>query len=171
MKVLELIELNQMICDVSIEVRIDGCQLLDALKIGPDVGTLPPHPLKVPKDRACIGGNQYKQAAYIDKNINAWDDGRDYWQVKPNRIPKAWLDLEVFSWEVWPAYYGRHPRACRFYNGHSYKENGFHGQRLNIVALPSGESLEVKEPKAQASGEQLDGQMSIEDWKYDVMTI
>ena len=171
MKVRELIELNQMIADVSIEVRIDGCRLLDALKIGPDVGTLPRYPLMVPKDRLHIDGNLKKQAVYMDKSINSWDDGRDYWQVKTNRIPNAWLELEVFSWKVWPSYYGRHARACRIENGHTFRNGTFNGQRINIVALPSGESLEVKEKKVQTNDEQLEGQMSFDDWNYEVVTM
>ena len=60
----------------------------------------------VPKEERYIGNlslETKREAYYIDKSINAWDDGKDYWQVKVNRIPKKWLELEVYSWEVWPA--------------------------------------------------------------------
>lgn len=170
MKVKELLELNQMIVDVSIEVRIGGSRLLDALKIGPDVGKLPRYPVMVPVDESHIDSNVTKQAAYIDKSINAWDDGRDYWQIKPDRIPKPWLDLNVYSWEVWPAYYGNHARAVRFDNGQTFRNGNFNGQKVNIVALPSGVSLEVKE-RTQQRQEEDDGQISIEDWNFEVMNI
>ena len=166
MKVKELLELNQMIVDVSIEVRIDGSRLLDALKIGPAAGKLPRYPVMVPVDERHIDSNVTKQAAYIDKSINAWDDGRDYWQIKPDRIPKPWLDLDVYSWEVWPASSFGNPRR----RTENIKNVSFHGQRINIVALPSGVSLEVKE-RTQQRQEEDDGQISIEDWNYEVMNI
>ena len=161
MKVRELIELNQKITDAEITVRKNGTALLDQLNIGCNRGMKPPFPTKVPKDERFIGNDtQRKEAKYIDKSINAWDDGRDYWQVKPERIPAAWLDLEVFSWEVWPASSFGNPRRR---TGNIQNVN-FHGQRINIVALPSGESLEVVQRKQQTEQyEQLEGQMSFDD--------
>lgn len=44
MTVAELIGLNPMITDVAIEVRENGCKLVDALHIGLDYGVKPPHP-------------------------------------------------------------------------------------------------------------------------------
>lgn len=162
MKVVELMELNQMIVDAEITVRVNGTALLDQLNIGCERGKKPRYPTKVPIERKYVGNaTMTKDAKYIDKSINAWDDGRDYWQVKTNRIPQAWLDLEVYSWEVWTA----------SINGNGRRRTGnaanvsFHGQRINIVALPSGESLEVPEPKEQIRhDEQLEGQMSFDDW-------
>lgn len=178
MKVRELIELNQMITDVVITVRINGNRLLDELNIGCERGVKPRFPTRVPKSEKYVNNmsvldrEMYKDAAYIPKSINAWDDGHDYWQVKPNRIPKAWLDLEVFAWEVWPASTVTYHSPRRSTEGR-YRNVNFHGQRLNITALPSGESLVVKEPKPkqQDDTEQLDGQMSFDDWDYEVVTI
>lgn len=179
MNVKELIELNQMITDVEITVRQDGSLLLDQLNMGPARGEKPRYPTRVPIKPEYAGGfNQhndamYKDAAYIPKSINAWDDGKDYWQVKPNRIPHAWLDLEVYSWEVWPASTVCYSSPRRRNYGENFKNVNFHGQMLNVVALPSGQTLTVpqeKEPKSKAD-EQLDGQMSIEDWNYEVMDI
>ena len=165
MTVEELISLNQMIVDLTITVRKDGA-LLDQLSIGPDAGKKPRFPLMVPKDEKHIGSlTDKKESAYIQKSINAWDDGHDYWQVKPNRIPKAWLALEVDSWESYPAYYGNHPRA----NVDGHRNVSFHGERVKITALPSGQKLSVPEEKPKA--EEFDGQMSFEDWNYEVMTI
>lgn len=168
MKVKELIELNQMITDVEITVRDHGSTLLDQLNIGPERGEKPPYPTRVPRKREYAGsGNQgndlmYKEAAYIPKSINAWDDGHDYWQVKPNRIPSAWLELEVFSWEAREASCICHTSPRRR-NGFGRNVN-FHGQQLNVVALPSGQTLSVPEPKEKNTDDQLDGQMSIEEW-------
>ena len=140
MTVLDLISCNQMITDLQITVRKDG-KLLDQLNIGCAEGVKPPYPTRVPSDERYIDNIGYydhthREAAYIDKSINAWDDGRDYWEIKANHIPAKWLDLEVFSWSAWPAStagcYGR-----RTVEGHS--NVNFHGERINIVALPSGQ--------------------------------
>ena len=136
MTVEELISANNNITDVCIEVRVDGCALLDALHIGLDYGVEPPYPQMVPKDRRYVGSQSLdskRKSTYIRKSINAWDDGRDYWQVKPNRIPKAWLELEVYSWQNWHVYKGRHPRSSTNPNG-SY-------DGIQIIALPAGEHM------------------------------
>lgn len=167
MKVRELIELNQMITDVEITIRQNGSLRLDQLNIGPAQGEKPPYPTRVPIKPEYAGGynlhndKMYREATYIPKSINAWDDGKDYWQVKPNRIPEKWLELEVYSWDVWPA-----SSVC--YTSPRRRQTQFHGQRLNITALPSGEKMEVTEPKPkQEQTEQLEGQMSIDDWNYE----
>lgn len=171
MKVRELIELNQMITDVEITIRQNGTLRLDQLNIGPERGEKPRYPTRVPIKPEYAGLNdiydnkKYHEAAYIPKSINAWDDGKDYWQVKLNRIPEKWLELEVYSWEVWPA-----SSVC--YTSPRRGQTHFHGQRLNITALPSGEKMEVTKPKQkQEQTEQLEGQMSIDDWNYEVMEV
>ena len=167
MKVKELVELNQMITDIEITVRENGTLRLDQLNIGPYQGIKPRYPTRVPRKREYANSmNQhndemYREAYYIEKSLNSWDDGKDYWQVKPNRIPAKWLDLEVFSWEVWAAGIAgvnRRQIEGKFRNGN------FHGQRLNIVALPSGEKLEVHQSKSEKDEEQcIDGQMSFDE--------
>lgn len=156
MTVYELISLNQKITDVEITVRKDW-KLLDQLNIGCAEGVRPPHPTMVPIEERYIdsmGNAHKKEAAYIPKSINAWDDGKEYWQIKPNRISKAWLDLEVISWEVW--------QASRVGTTSPRRNNNvnFHGERINIEVLPSGQKLEIKEKPKE---EQIDGQMSFED--------
>lgn len=157
MTVYELISLNQMITDVQITVRKDG-KLLNQLNIGCAEGVKPPYPTMVPTEERYIdniGTSHRKEAAYIPKSINAWDDGKDYWQIKTNRIPQAWLDLEVYSWNVWQASRVGTTSARRGGNVN------FHGERINIDALPSGQKLEIKEkPKED---DQIDGQLSFED--------
>ena len=174
MTVRELIELNQMITDAQITVRKNGSALLDELNIGPAKGVKPPHPQMVPEEERYIGNlslETKREAYYIDKSINAWDDGKDYWQVKVNRIPKKWLELEVYSWEVWPAS-SVVPGANRRNDwGHSHKNVNFHGQRINIVALPSGESLQIGEPKITKPAAEDDDQMTFEDWGIEVIEI
>ena len=167
MTVKELIELNQMITDVEITVRVNGSALLDQLNIGPAEGIKPPYPTMVPKEERYIGNNSIstkREAHYINKSINAWDDGEDYWKVKPDRIPKKWLDLEVYSWGVWPAstvVYGRSRRNNYDFN---FKNVSFHGQRLNVTALPKGEKLEIPEEKPKEAEQQLEGQSNIFDF-------
>ena len=172
MTVEELMSLNQMITDATITVRKDGSALLDELNIGCERGIEPRFPTMVPKKEQYIGTlnlSDRKKAAYIPKSINAWDDGHDYWQVKVNRIPKNWLSLEVYAWEVSPAStVVRGPHRRNDY-GNSYRNINFHGQMIHITALPNGQKLTVPEEKPK--DEQMDGQMSFEDWNYEVMEI
>lgn len=172
MTVRELIELNQMITDVQITVRINGTLLLDELNIGPAEGEKPPYPTRVPRERRWAGSmsshdeHRYRDAAYIPKSINAWDDGQDYWQVKPNKIPAKWLNLQVVSWDSHPASTVGTTSPRR---GGMHKNVNFHGEAIRITVLPSGEKLEVEEPKPKQKqdDDQLDGQMSIEDWDFE----
>lgn len=160
MKVKDLIELNAMITDLEITVRKDGGLLLDQLNIGPAEGVIPPYPTRVPKSEKYAGSlnqhtDQYKDAAYIPKSINAWDDGKDYYQILTGRVPAKWLGLEVYSWEVWNA------SKVATTNPRRYQNNNFHGQLMKIVALPNGEKLEVKQ---EEKTEELPGQMNIEEY-------
>ena len=162
MTVKELIELNAMITDLEITVRKDGGLLYDQLNIGCSEGVKPPYPTRVPKDPKYAGNfnrsndDMYKDAAYIPKSINAWDDGKDYYEIKLNRIPAKWLDLEVYSWECTSASrVGINPRRGTTH---------FHGEYLKVIALPSGEKLEVKEKQEEKSEVGLPGQMSINDF-------
>jgi hypothetical protein len=169
MTVRELVELNQMITDIEITVRVGGSALLDALFIGPAVGEKPRYPLTVPKDRRYVGNMNVeyrKEATYNPKSVNSWDDGKDYWQVKPDRIPSGWRDLEVYSWEVWFASTVCHTSPRRHNGKLDFPNASFHGQRINIVALPSGEKLpDPEECKAKTDDqEQLKGQMSLEEF-------
>ena len=171
MTIKELIELNQMITDVEITVRKDGSALLDQLNIGPAEGIKPPYPTMVPKEEKYIGNMSLetkREAHYINKSINAWDDGKDYWQVKWNRIPSKWLELTVYSWEVWPASTISHGRRTNY--DLNFKNVNFHGQRLNITALPSGEQLAIKEQKPKQPAAD-DDQMTFEDWGIEVIEV
>jgi hypothetical protein len=162
MTVRELISLNQMITDVEITVRKDGNALLDQLNFGPSEGVKPPHPMMVPIDERYINNfdmAHHREAYYIPESINAWDDGKDYWQVKPERLPAKWLDLEVYGWNVWPA-----SQVCTTSPRRGHNVN-FHGERINIIALPSGSSLAVKkEVKEEEQTEDM--QMSLADCGY-----
>lgn len=167
MKVKELIELNQMITDIEITVRKNGTALLDQLNIGLSEGIEPPFPTMVPTDERYIGTlnmSNRRKAHYIEKSINAWDDGKDYWQIKPDRIPKKWLELEVYAWEVWPASTYVHGKGRRNDYGYSNKNVNFHGQRAIITALPSGESLEIKKPRQEPEAEE-ENEINLFNWK------
>ena len=167
MTVKELMELNAMITDLVVTVR-DGGLLVDELHIGIGVGIKPPYPTRVPKHPKYAGSpntfsdKYFRDAAYIQKAINSWDDGTDYWKVKVSSVPEKWLDLTVSSWEVWraPVCYGSRRRT------EAGNNINFHGQRLNVTALPSGQSLEIVERKPKEEDNVMDGQMSIEDWDF-----
>lgn len=157
MKVFELISINQSITDVTIEIRVEGCALLDALHIGMDYGVKPHFPLMVPINWKHIGNQcmtAKKESKYIRKSINAWDDGKDYWQIKTNRIPKAWLELEVFSWSYGHVFKSHHPRSS---GGGSDAYEG-----IRIVALPAGdEKVFFEESEAPKKQMQIDGQINL----------
>lgn len=164
MTVRELIELNQTITDIVIEVRKDGHQLLDKMSIGMDAGRKPPYPTRVPKKEQFAGSNQfndefYRDSDYIYKSINAWDDGKDYYQIKPERLPKGWLDLEIYSWDCHSASYLGIRR--REQDGHL--NGNFHGLRLYITALPKGfrEHIEVRKIESEV---QESEQMTLNDF-------
>lgn len=163
MKVKDLIELNAMITDLEITVRLNGNLLLDQLNIGCSEGVKPPYPTRVPTKEEYAGSlaqhtDHYKDATYIPKSINSWDDGKDYYEIKVNRIPAKWLELEVFSWECWTA-----SKVCTT-SPRRGRTSNFGGQLMKIVALPSGEKLEVKEKQEEKAETTLPGQMSIEDF-------
>lgn len=161
MTVRELLETNNMIVDVEIEVRQDGRQRLDAYHIGKGMRK-PPYPTRVPKKPEYANSNNilgnimddefYRDAEYVQKSINAKEDGREYWEIKTSRIPKKYLDLEVYKWDCTKAFRGL--RNCDFY-----------GKEISIVALPNGyiylESQE--EPKAEQKTEQMAGQISLSE--------
>ena len=160
MTVKDLIELNALITDLKITVRQNGNLLLDQLNIGCSEGVEPRYPTRVPRDPKYAENfykhdeATFKDAAYIPKPINAWDEGKDYYDIRLGKIPKQWLDLEVYSWECYPASKvgTTSPRRGR---------TNFHGQCLWITALPSGAKLEIKE--TEKPEEELPGQMSIEE--------
>lgn len=161
MTVKQLIELNDFITDICIEQRIGGSRLLDALYIGADEGQKPPYPMRVPINSEVIEKystmprEMTKEALYIHRNINAWDDGKDYHKLKLNTIPKEWLSLEVYRWDM--GYCGINTYRRREGNGRNVN---FHGQKINIVALPDG----YLRPQTYEEPSELDGQMSIEDF-------
>lgn len=163
MTVKELIELNDMITDLEITVRIGGNLLLDQLNIGCAEGIKPRYPLRVPKDRRYANNmarhddEMFRDAAYIPKSINSWDNGKDCYQILLNRIPAKWLDLTVHSWECTAASRVTHASPRR-------ERTHFYGQYLKITALPSSESLEIKENTSEKSEVGLPGQMNINDF-------
>ena len=167
MTVRELIELNQMITDLEITVRLNGSRLLDQLNIGCHEGVKPPYPTRVPISERYVKSfavldpdpKHYKDATYMPKSINAWDDGHDYWQIKINRIPDKWLNLQVISWDSREASTVGTVSPRR---GGVFKNVNFHGEALRIDVLPSGESLEVNQPKIDKPVED-DGQLNIFD--------
>lgn len=161
MTVRELIELNALITDLEITVRQNGNLLLDQLNIGCSKGIKPPYPTRVPKEARYAGNcnrandDLYKDAAYIPKPINAWDMGKDYYEIKVKSIPAKWLELEVYGWNCSSASRVTCLSPRR-------QKTQFHGECLKIIALPNGEQLEIKE--AEKSEVEIPGQMSITDF-------
>lgn len=159
MTVRELLETNMMLCDVQITLRNKDSWLLNELNIGPDYGVKPPYPTRVPIAEKYARNRSecyLKDAIYIRKNINAYDDGKDYFQLCLNRFPKGWLDLEVFSWHYGFAYDGHHQRQ-RPVDG---------WQAIRVDARRYEDTLVVlEEPKEiTQKSDQLDGQMDITEW-------
>ena len=165
MTVKELLETNMELVDVQITLRSKEGWLLNELNIGPDYGVVPPYPQMVPKDESYAGTDSLynkKQAQYIQKNINAYDDGKDYFQLCLNRFPKGWLDLEVFSWHQGYVYPGHHQR--KVHPG----EFNWHGIRITANRYEDT-LIELEEPKAiEKKNEQLEGQMDIFDFVDEV---
>ena len=164
MTVRELIELNAMITDVTIWVRKDGSLLLDYLAIGAHEGIKPPYPVQIPKSPEWAGKTfnnrgMAKDGNYIRKNINSWDDGKDYWQVKPERIPKKYLGLTVYSWNATDASVWGCPR--RTIEG-KFRNVSFNGIRLDIIAGQEGWT--PFEEKHAPKVEENNGQMTLDDW-------
>ena len=156
MTVRELLELNGFITDVRIEARLESGQLVDELLIGLDFGIKPPFPCMVPIDINHVGSNQKQEARYIHKSINAWDDGKDYYQIRLDRFPKSWLDLEVRSWKQAHVYTKHHPRS-----GHSTND---HYEGLDITVLYNYGKIARPVNKENLHETKDDNQMTITDW-------
>jgi hypothetical protein len=159
MKVRELIETNPMITDLQLTIRHKGI-LIDQIHIGPDAGEKPRYPTRIPLKKEFRGVDQsndgmYRDAEYIPESINVWDDGKDYWQVKAKMIPREYREMEVRTWEVWPAstVTNHSPRRSRTH---------FYGQRINIEIETKEETTPKVEPKPEPKKE-MDGQMSLWD--------
>ena len=85
--------------------------------------------------------------------INVRVGGKEYWETKWNRVPAKYLELEVYSWSVWSAYRG--------IDNNKYRE----GERINITALPSGQTRPEPEPREKKPQQEEDSnQMTIDDW-------
>lgn len=145
MTVKELIELNPQIVDICIEIRDDG-RLLDLINIGEYFGREPKYPTIINRNK-----KDEKKATYIHKSINARDDGKDYFEIKPERLPAKCLGLIVTSWNYSSAY--------RNYNGVGRSVQG-----ITITTAPAGYEIPEEEKKEKPTGwEHLEGQLSIFD--------
>lgn len=155
MTVRELIELNQMICDLVIEVREGGSQLIDYYAIGYAMYK-PRYPMRVPRKPEYFDSNRfddsrYREGTYKPVSINTFDDGKDYWQVKVKRVPEYYLNLQVYSWDSTIAYRGIGMRG---------KVGIFEGKKICVIALPNGTPPPVEaKPKAD---EQMAGQITLD---------
>ena len=140
MTVKELIELNNRICDIRIVVRKEDGALIDELNIGPDYGIKPKYPTQVPIEEKYAGTLYYnketrRDAYYIRKSINAVDNGKDYFKILLNKIPKEWLDLQITDWQNSHVYTPDHHNL--FY----YKESV---EGISITALYPGHAIKTK---------------------------
>ncbi len=150
-----------MIVDVEITVRNEQRWMIDQLNIGCSEGIKPRYPTRVPREPR-FAGNQYKHddhmfrdASYIPKSINAWDDGKDYYEIKLNRFPKGYLDLMVLFWDCFPAHFHT-AYSPRRMSGNSRNVNFSDAQRVRITA--SCQTIITREEPVK---EQMDGQITL----------
>ena len=103
MTIKELIESNSFIGDITIDIRgrsktvtpgFENQQTFSQLEqdwhIGYEEGKKPPYPSE--------------KGIYIEKSINKYDDGEDYYDLTVSRIPDEVMNLYVVSWSVWKSY-------------------------------------------------------------------
>ena len=157
MTVRELIELNQMICDLVIEVREGGGRLIDYYAIG-DAMYKPKYPMRVPRKPEYFDSNRfddtrYREGTYKPVSINTFDDGKDYWQVKVKRVPEYYLNLQVYSWDCTRAYSGIGMRG---------KVGSFEGKKICVIALPNGTPPPAEETPKPKADEQMAGQITLD---------
>ena len=150
MTIRELAEHNQLICDIEIEVRNAG-HLEHVYRFGDGARYYP-------GDNSPMfqKGKTFRDITDVDKTeINAHDMGKDYYQVKLNRIPKKFqfiLDEELCSWNITHAYRG----LSSFYA---------EAKKLLITIDGAWQSQPVEsEEKTAAKNEQLEGQTNIFDF-------
>lgn len=152
MTVKELIELNPHIVDIRIELRGDeksAGKLVDQLNIGPAYGIEPPYPTIINQHKS-----NEKKATYIHKSINARDDGKDYFEIKPERLPAKWLELTVTAWRYSYVYHAHH----------RFEDLSNSAQGITITTAPAGYEIREEEKKEKPTGwEHLEGQLSIFD--------
>ena len=167
MTVRELLETNNMIVDVEIKIRNEQGWMLDELNIGCSQGIKPKYPTRVPREPRWAGSycrnddHMFRDASYIPKSINAWDDGKDYYEIKLNRFPKGYLDLTVVSWDCFPAniHTAYSPRRM---TGDFRNVNFTDAQRIRITA--TGTAPILAEPKEiKVKEEQMEGQITLEE--------
>lgn len=156
-----------MIVDVEIQVRNEQRWLIDELNIGCNEGIEPRYPTRVPRELRYAGNfnkhddHMFRDATYIPKSINAWDDGRDYWEIKLNRFPKGYLDLNVVSWDCFPAHIHT-AYSPRRMTGDFRNVNFTDAQRIRITA--TGTVPILAEPKEiKVKEEQMEGQITLEE--------
>lgn len=151
MTVRELIMSNSMLTDIEICVRKapDNLVLTDFYAVGPDFGFKPPYPHMVPLNEY---GTLEREGTYECKSINSHDDGKEFWEIKVNRIPERYLNLEVFSWCVRSVYAPRHVHK----NPGNF--NRFDGIEINAL-LNTGCTKQTSHNVIETVN---DGQLSIE---------
>ena len=159
MTVRDLIEANMYITDVEISLRNNDGWLLNQLNIGMDYGVKRPYPTQVPIEEKYAGNTSQsvrKDAIYLRKSINTYDDGKEYFQVKFGQFPRGWLDLEVFSWRAGHVYAKHHDRQKPVDDWFGIRISARRYEDTLIV---------LEEPKAiEQKNDQIDGQIDIYEW-------
>lgn len=137
MTVKELIKLNDCIGDITITVRDgeSGGKKLREYCIGVYAGQIPLYP--------------DKRSTYKDIAINARDNGKDYYQILIQQIPKQWLGLNV-----------QHFHTSKSHRS-DWKQADHSFEHIYIDVHPEG-WMEENEPEKK-DDEKLEGQISIED--------
>lgn len=172
MTVKELIQDNSFIGDISIDIRsnrgasatpgYENRQTFSRLQqdwhIGKEEGIKPPYHSKV--------------GTYIEKSINEFDDGKDYYNLVISRIPKELLDLHVTSWRVWKCYrgfgnchYNNHDLQRILIDAWTTETKEMADQQAILQQLEKARKREERTAgQEDQQQEQLLGQMDINDW-------
>ena len=162
MTVRELLENNSLIVDASITLLNKDGKNIDQLNIGMDYGVEPPYPTKY-TDRynnrgelvALYDINGGRKAHYIRESINRIDRRDEtLWGVILSKIPKKWLELEVWSWHHGIVYTAHHPR-----DRHVYQD----AEGIRIWAKEYADTLKeyAVDVIEEKPSKELDGQISM----------
>lgn len=137
LKLIDLIENNQHICEIEIDIRNEDGKRLKSYHIG----------ATAQKDKfASWAGERWET---IRVAINRIDVQRDYWQIYPKKIPKELLELQVTDWHSTTSY----PSMV----------NGSIREKLYVTLLPNCQTLVITKPKQEAP-EEVAKQMNIMDY-------
>jgi hypothetical protein len=132
----DLVSTCSLIGQLNLDIRDEQHRLIDCVHIG----------TRCQADK--VGGNsQEPRWKVINKPLNTKENGSDYFGVIISNIPKSLLDKEVTSWQTWDGF-SLNNGLWRFYE-----------LQANLLGVDK-----YIETTAKEECEQLEGQMSLEDF-------